>query len=124
MSIPYYTFNFFDPSISKELGSVITTHVEAVSLGRAVVADIKGIFGGKAGTMDKKIQDSIKGAHNKFIDEAKNKYSNVSSIIDYNVQVTEFGNGAFICSVITGTAIGPREKQRGGKKNKTYKFKR
>jgi uncharacterized protein YbjQ (UPF0145 family) len=119
MAVPIYTFNYFDPNTSSVLGSIVATHVEAISVGRSIVADVKGIFGGKASEMDKKIKDTLNGAKDEFIRKTKEQFPTATSVIGYKIQITEIGNGNFIAALMIGTAVGP--KQKGGNKNKTYR---
>ena len=122
MAIPIYTFNYFDPNTSSVLGTVIATHVEAVSLGRAIVADIKGAFGGKASEMDKKIKDTLNGAQQELLTKVKQQYPKATSVIGYRIQISEMGNGNFVVALMSGTAVGPKQKG-GNSKSKTYRRK-
>ena len=118
MSVPVYTFNYFDPEKSVALGTVVGKHAEAISLGRSVVAGVKGIFGGKASEIEKKLKDTINGAKEDIQIQLRQEFPNATSIIGLDVQLNEMGG--FIIVIMSGTAIG--NKTNGGsisRNNKT-----
>lgn len=119
--VPLYTFNFFDPSTSVTLGTVIGKHAEAISLVRGAIAGIKSLFGGKASEIEKKVSDATEGAKNDLYKELSKQYPNATSVIGVNIQVCEMGG--FIIIMITGTAVGNKSSGGSVKKNKTLKIK-
>ena len=119
MPIPLYTYNNFDPNNDEALGTVIGKHAEAISLGRTAVAGLKGVFGGKASEIEKKLQDTINGAKEDFYKQLDKEYPNATAVIGVGTQVSEMWG--FIIILMTGTAI--RNTQSGGRKNKTLKRK-
>jgi len=119
--IPLYTFNYFDPSTSTTLGTVIGKHAEAISLVRGAIAGIKSWFGGKASEIEKKVTDATEGAKNDFYKQLNKEYPNATSVVGVNIQVCEMGG--FIIIMITGTAIGNKSSGGSVKKNKTLKIK-
>jgi uncharacterized protein YbjQ (UPF0145 family) len=86
-----YTINSFDTTKFIVLGSVVSHHVESISLLRSALADIKGIFGGKASEINKKIQDAISKCLINFEKEIKQKYNNIKSVYSLKIKVSEFG---------------------------------
>ena len=120
MSVPLYTLNNFDPKQSVPLGIVIGKHAEAISLGRSAFAGIKGVFGGKASEIEKKVKDATNGAKEDFYKELRQNYPDATSVVGLNIQIVEMES--FIICLITGTAI--ENKSSGGKRsNKTLKKK-
>lgn len=119
--VPLYTFNYFDPSTSVTLGTVIGKHAEAISLVRGAIAGIKSLFGGKAGEIEKKVSDATEGAKNDLYKELNKQFPNATSVIGVNIQVCEMGG--YIIILITGTAVGNKSSGGSVKKNKTLKIK-
>jgi len=54
MSFFFYTLPTYDQTQYRPIGQVIATHVEAVSRGRAFLADLVGMFGNKSDLLTKK----------------------------------------------------------------------
>ena len=115
MSIPLYTFNYFDPDTSVALGTVIGKNAQGISLLRGAIAGVKAIFGGKASDIEKKVQDATDGAKTDFYQQLRKEFPNATSVVGLNIQVSEMEG--FIIVLMSGTAIG--SKRSGG--SKTYK---
>ena len=84
------TINYFDPRINKVLGSIYTHHSEAISLGRDILAGIKGVLGGPSDLYKKKINDTVQGAIDAFTAEIKNRYPNATQVIGLKFELMEF----------------------------------
>jgi uncharacterized protein YbjQ (UPF0145 family) len=117
--VPLYTFNFFDPTKEVALGSVFAKNAQAISLGRAVVAGVKGLFGGKASELEKKVADAKEGAKSDLYAQLSKEYPSATSVIGVQYQIIEMGG--FIIATIVGTPVA--RKSSGGVK-KTLKLKR
>ena len=102
--------------IEVALGSIFATNVQAISLVRGVIGDIKGIFGGKAGVIEKKVQDSVDGVKLNLYAKLKELYPTAKSVIGVDIRIIEFDN--YIVATLSGTPIGLKS---GGSKNTTRK---
>lgn len=117
--VPLYTFNFFDPNKEVALGSVFAKRAEAISLLRGVVAGVKGLFGGKASELEKKVTDATEGAKSDFFAQLAKDYPTATSVIGVQLQVIEMAG--FVIATLTGTPVA--RKSDGGSK-KTLKLRK
>lgn len=108
MSFFFYTLPTYDQTQYRPIGQVIATHVEAVSRGRAFLADLVGMFGNKSDLLTKKVDDATAGVLTTLQEKALAKYPNAVGIVGLNYSLSEISsdeNSNFISLIASGTVL-------------------
>jgi len=106
------------------VGQVVATHVEAVSRGRAFLADLVGMFGNKSDLLTKKADDAAAGVLKTLQEKALEKYPNAAGIVGLNYSLSEISadeKSNFISVIASGTVLTSlnSQKQTAGRRTRS-----
>lgn len=110
-----HTLQSYDSSAYKPVGQVVATHVEAVSRGRAFLADIVGMFGNKSDLMTKKLDDAVSGVLKTLQEKTLAQYPDAAGIVGVHYSLSEISGDEktnFISILGSGTVLAPRSNTR------------
>lgn len=115
MAFFFHTLATYNQSQFRPVGHVLATHVEAVSRGRAFIADLVGMFGNKSELLTKKVDDAMDGVLSTLQTKAVAKYPNAAGIVGLNFSLSEISgddNSNFISVIASGTVLVPINSQK------------
>jgi uncharacterized protein YbjQ (UPF0145 family) len=121
MAVPLYSLQSIDTKKYTPLGAVFGKRIEAISLFRGFAAGIQGLFGGKIGMVEKKIQDATEGAKQDLLAQTLQQYPETKAIVGLQIHITDVGrddSNQFLLVTAQGTAVGSKASQTGGKTRK------
>lgn len=104
---PDYDMNMYKPA-----GMIVVNRVENISLGRGVIAEVPGIFGGKNSLIQIAIDTLTQNAMKELRKKARAQYKKISAIINVHFNITTIARagmayGEYMIATATGTVLVP-----------------
>jgi len=114
------TSDLFDYNKYKKLGLVIGSATQGISLGRTFFSGLKAIIGSRVTLVEESFTRVLNFAIEHMIENTNATFPEWKRIIALNISMTSL-NPESVSIIVTGTAIGLKDRSGGRSKNKNKK---